>query len=352
MTGADSTSTSSESEGAVGLPAGLSADPNLATPGSFRFLQSLVGRGSLRYWAWGLLIVLMLLPMARWWGLYAVQRYYFRGRSWFAFSAIGNFARGTALSLACGQGTLIAAAIGWGRGSVIVRSAIGLCALLGLALLEGVSLFACEQVHDARDELDLVNCLSTVLSCSVFLLVLHVLPMLGQVGMARAYGIEMVEGTNPSKGSNKWQISLLDMMALTMMVSLVLALVRWLASDLLLLFPKGEVDWDSIRKLGILMFGNLFMLNAMITCFHVRRPWWLNLMLVYFIAILVTAIQSFSLWWFEPVRSWHDAVTLSVFCLMTNFGHLTFVLFAWWVLRGLGYQLERREKTEPQAVSA
>ncbi|MGV3604963.1 MAG: hypothetical protein ACO1RA_01040 [Planctomycetaceae bacterium] len=300
------------------------------------------------------LIALVLLPAARWWIVYRTHFQLIGRRPWPQYLTMINLAYGCTLGLACAQGTLIAGFIGWGRGSFAIRATLGLCMWLGLSLAESVMFFSC---FASSESLDLYNSTMTVLSCAVILLGLHVLPMLCQVGLARLYGIEVFQNVTEARRELRWQFSLAEMMALTLVISLVLGLVSLLRDELRYVFPHGEVSIESAIKLGVLMIGNFFMLNAMITCFHVPRRWWVNGLIVIGIAILVSAIQAFSLWWFETSHDKVDAAKLSALSLGTNLVHVTYFMLMWGVLRGLGFRLERvrnprKKSPKPQTASA
>lgn len=216
-------------------------------------------------------------------------------------------AQGTSAALAI----LAAAWIVWGTGRLTTRVAVSACWLTVIVLLWQWLFPGTSRWLGTRNEQQL----------------LAVGTWLGAIGLcaaARRFGIRVVDRANHALASDprSRQMSLLGLLALMSGVAVILGVLRRV-------LPQGGIDWvpngDDIFRLIAQIAGSLLVASTVITCFHVPRRLWLNLLLVCaFVPViavlhLVAYGQTYRLYLYPPdfriqVRAFHY-VALSLWLL-------------------------------------
>jgi hypothetical protein len=88
--------------------------------------------------------------------------------------------------------------------------------------------------------------------------------------------------------------------------------------------------WDPLRLFDWLVMagGNILLFNTVVTCFHVPRRWWKNLLLAAIFALLIAGLELFALWKLgSPGDPWRPIVAP---LLALNAVQLGWLAFAVW----------------------
>lgn len=187
-----------------------------------------------------------------------------------------NAAQGTSAAL----GILAASWIVWGTGRLTTRLATS-AASLTLVLLLWQVLFRVPRWPWLRYE-------QQFLAASIWLVAI------GLVAAAWRFGIRVVGPNGQILGADprSRQMSLLGLLSLMTGVAIALAAVR-------LVLPRDFADWyptdDDVFALLIQIGGTMLVASTVITCFHVPRQTWQNLVLAggFIVVIAVLHLAAF-----------------------------------------------------------
>ena len=125
---------------------------------------------------------------------------------------------------------------------------------------------------------------------------------LGAIGLFAAawrFGIRILDakGRTPASDPRSRQFSLAALLALLTGVAIVLGFLR-------LIVPSKELEWwrpspDEVLRLVSQIASSLLVASTIVTCFHVRRPAWLNLVLCgsFTLAIAVLHLLTYGQLW-------------------------------------------------------
>lgn len=146
---------------------------------------------------------------------------------------------------------------------------------------------------------------------------------------ARRFGIRLVDASGQPVADDRrnWQFSILGMLAVTTDVALGTAIFR-------VMYERRAASWEFTYDDGFWMLVRILncvlVASTVVTCFHVERPWWRNVLLAAaFVAAITTlhvgAINQYARYF--PLMSTEDAAAL--------WGtHYTVVLI--WLLAAVG----------------
>lgn len=152
---------------------------------------------------------------------------------------------------------------------------------------------------------------------------------------AWSFGIRLVDREQRIIESGATQFSLLDLMLFTAEVGLALGIAR-------IIWPQFVArGWDPLWLIDWLALtgGNLLLFNAVVTCFHVPRPVWKNLLLTSLFATIITGLEVFALWKLAALgEGWSPFVAP---LLLFNAGQLAWLVFGLWRLEKAGIRLRR-----------
>jgi hypothetical protein len=237
-------------------------------------------------------------------------------------------AQGTSAALAI----LAAAWIVWGTGRLTTRMAVSACWLMVVVLIWQL-LPTMSRWFGTRTEQQLLA-FGTWLGA------------IGLCAAARRFGIRIIDRADHPLASDprSRQMSLLGLLALMSGVAVILGLLRRL-------MPQGGIDWspsgDDVFRLIAQISASLLVASTIITCFHVPRSLWLNLLLVSIFVPVIAVLhlvaygQTYRMYLYPPdfriqVRTAHYlALTL-------------WLLAAVGLLRACGLRLRQlRSATEP-----
>jgi hypothetical protein len=94
------------------------------------------------------------------------------------------------------------------------------------------------------------------------------------------------------RGLQKWQVSILDLLAITSGAAILLAATRGYV-------PTDRSSWrlsqDEVVWALLQAAANLLIVATVVTCFHERRPWWRNVMISAGLSAAVAAMHVFAL---------------------------------------------------------
>jgi hypothetical protein len=158
---------------------------------------------------------------------------------------------------------------------------------------------------------------------------------LAMFSAAWSFGIRLVDRGQQVLQREARQFSLMDLMLFTAEIAVALGLAR-------MIWPQFVArGWDPLWLYDWLALagGNLLLFNAVVTCFHVPRPVWKNVLLSAVFALLITGLEVFALWRMAaPGNRWPGYIEP---LLLFNAAQLAWLLFALWRLERFGIFLRR-----------
>ena len=258
--------------------------------------------------------------------------------SWTGVSVVHHLAwrmaaQGTSSALAF----LAAAWVVWGSGRLTTRAALSSLTVVVLALLWLFISSRGWRWLGPRAEYQLLT-LGTWLGGLVL------------CAAAWKFGIRIVDRSGRSLAGDprSRQMSLLGLLALMSGAAVTLAVLRRL-------IPSGGLNWhptgDDLFRLVAQMIASLLVASTLITCFHVPRPLWLNLLLVCAFVPAIAALhlvaygQTYGMSLFPPDLR----IQLRIFHYLALTGWL---LAALGLLSGCGLRLRRMETAAPRLRSS
>ena len=252
----------------------------------------------------------------------------------FGNAANGRFIlTGLQLGICLAHATIAAAWLVWGRFALPKRVLWGLFSVI----LAGTALVNARNFQAKEDFLGGLLLFGAILAQSIFIG--------GMLKAALVYGIELVFPANYSSDSPQRhnQFNLRDLLILTTCIAVTLGIGRqfW-PHKLDLTFEKRQ--WELLTELILLFLGNLFLGNAVVTCFHVRRKWWVNTLLVLLIGTSLACIQAFAINRIEgnptaEMSIWLESKQTYKMFIWINCCHAGWLIANLWVLHSLGFQM-------------